>query len=288
MNGLTTKVLKRGMQSGALALSVVVLAACATTPEGPEGSIAAREKLTALQNDPNLSTQARTEIREAEDAVRIAEMPVSRANAELGEHRVYIADRKVGIAEARATARHAEVEREQLSKEREQARLQSRTQETDRARQDAAQARRDADAAKQSTSAQATEYQRQIDALEARPTDRGLVLTLGDVLFATGSAELQSGANNNLNRLVTFLNQYPERNVQIEGHTDNVGSEQINQRLSRQRAESVQTYLTSQGISSQRIRTRGLSMAQPVASNDTVTGRQQNRRVEIIIDDPKN
>ncbi|MFY0663938.1 MAG: OmpA family protein [Natronospirillum sp.] len=156
------------------------------------------------------------------------------------------------------------------------------------AEEDAAKARSDAEAAQQSSSQQAAEYQRQIDALEARPTDRGLVLTLGDVLFATGSAELQGGTDNNLYRLVTFLKQYPERNVQVEGHTDNVGSEQLNQQLSKQRADSVQKFLTEQGVDSQRIKTSGLSMDKPVSSNDTAAGRQQNRRVEIIIDDPAN
>lgn len=288
MNVSNTNVLKRGVQIGGMALSLVILAACASSPVGPEGSAQARTKLTTLQNDPNLADQARNEIREAEEAVRIAEQPVDNDEAALGEHRVYMADRKIAIAEAKATTRYAEVQRAQLTEEREEARLEARTREADRARQDAAKARSDAEAAQQSSSQQAAEYQRQIDALEARPTDRGLVLTLGDVLFATGSAELQSAADNNLNRLVLFLKQYPERNVQIEGHTDNVGSEQLNQRLSQQRADSVQKFLTTQGIHSQRIETSGLSMGKPISSNDSAAGRQQNRRVEIIIDDPAN
>ncbi len=241
-----------------------------------------RSELAELQNDPTLAEHARTEIREAEEAVSTAEEPLPEDEMELGEHRVYIAERKVAIAQAKATTRYAEVERAQLSEEREAARLRARTLEAELARQDAIAAELAATLAAQ----QAAEYQRQIEALEAKPTDRGLVLTLGDVLFATGSAELQGGASSNLNKLVTFLEKYPERNVQVEGHTDNVGSEELNQRLSRQRAESVQQYLTGEGIASRRITARGLSMSQPIASNDTAAGRQQNRRVEIIIDDP--
>lgn len=162
-----------------------------------------------------------------------------------------------------------------------------------RARSDALQARSDAEAAQssaaQSTAAaarEAAEYQRQIDDLQAEVTDRGLVLTLGDVLFATGSAELQGGSNSNLDKLVGFLNEYPERRVQIEGHTDNVGDVGYNQGLSQRRADTVSAYLSRQGIASQRLSAAGIGMDRPVADNNTPTGRQQNRRVEIIIDNP--
>lgn len=293
MNALTTHSLKRGSQLSAMALSLLLVASCASSPVSPEGSTQVRNKLTALQNDGNLASQILVELREAEEAVQIAEEPISEDETALGEHRVYIADNKVAIARAKATTRFAEIQRAMLSEEREAARLEARTMEADRARQDADRARSDAQAANQASARaatlaaqQAAEYQRQIDALEAKPTDRGLVLTLGDVLFATGSAELQGGASGNLNKLVGFLKQYPERNVQIEGHTDNVGSSSLNQALSRQRAESVMSYLTQQGIAARRISAMGLSMNQPVASNDTASGRQQNRRVEIIIDDP--
>ncbi|MEX0622998.1 MAG: OmpA family protein [Saccharospirillum sp.] len=293
MTILTTHAIKRGSKISGLVLSLLLVAACSSTPVSPEGSAQVRNKLTALQNDSNLASQIRAELREAEEAVQIAEQPLPEDEAALGEHRVYIAENKVAIAEAKATARFAEVQRALLSEEREAARLQARTQEANQARLEAERARSDADAAQQSraqaetlAAQQAAEYQRQIDALEAEPTDRGLVLTLGDVLFATGSAEIRGGASTNLNRLVSFLQQYPERKVQIEGHTDNVGSSQINQVLSRQRAESVRNYLIQQGIASNRITAMGLSMNQPIASNDTAEGRQQNRRVEIIIDEP--
>lgn len=293
MKASTTQMLKRGAQISGVVFSLLLVASCASSPVSPEGSTQVRAKLTALQNDGNLAAQVPVEIREAEEAVRMAEEPISEDETALGEHRVYIADNKVAIAQAKATTRFAEMQRTLLSEEREAARLKARTMEADRARQGADQARRNAEAAdlantRAATLAaqQAAEYQRQIEALEARPTDRGLVLTLGDVLFATGSAELEGSASGNLNKLVSFLKQYPERNVQIEGHTDNVGSSSLNLALSRQRAESVMTYLTQQGIAARRISAMGLSMNQPIASNDNASGRQQNRRVEIIIGDP--
>jgi outer membrane protein OmpA-like peptidoglycan-associated protein len=130
------------------------------------------------------------------------------------------------------------------------------------------------------------ELQRQIALLQAEATDRGIVLTLGNVLFETGRADLKSTATDRLNKLVTFLNQYPDRDVEIEGHTDNVGSDVSNQALSQRRAESVKSYLLQQGIGSQRLSAEGMGEGQPIGDNNTETGRQENRRVEIIIENP--
>ncbi|GAB3095963.1 OmpA family protein [Aestuariicella hydrocarbonica] len=276
-----------------LVCSSLVIASCATGPSSPQGAAEVRNKLTALQNDPTLADRARIEIREADAAVRIAEQPLPNAETALGEHRVYMADRKVAIAEAKAVTRYTEDQRAWLSEERDEARLRARTREADNARDEASRARSAADAAQSSekeaaaaAALQASEYQRQIDALKAEVTDRGVVLTLGDVLFSTGSAELRGGANSDLNKLVSFLNQYPKRRVQIEGHTDNVGSVEYNHGLSQRRADSVRYYLIEQGLSSQRLSAAGMGMDRPVASNDTGTGRQQNRRVEIIVEKP--
>lgn len=134
---------------------------------------------------------------------------------------------------------------------------------------------------------QKAELQRQIDLLQAKPTERGLVLTLGNVLFETGRADLKTGATDSLNNLVAFLNQYPDRNIMIEGHTDNVGTAASNLALSERRAGSVQSYLLQQGVGSQRITSSGMGESHPIADNNTDIGRQQNRRVEVIIDDPR-
>ena len=190
---------------------------------------------------------------------------------------------------ARASTRYAEDQRAKIASDRDKARLDARTQEADAAKiaadaakLDASAARSDADAAAQ----KAKDLQLQIDALQAEATDRGLVLTLGDVLFATGKSDVKVGATSNLNKLVTFLNKYPDRTVQIEGHTDSVGSEDSNQGLSQRRAESVKAYLVQQGIAGSRLTAVGMGESQPVASNDTQSGRQQNRRVVAVIDNP--
>lgn len=268
----------------AAAVSFTV-AGCATAPVSPDGASGPRAKLTRLQSDPDLANRAPVALQEAETAVRAAEVPETK-DAALGAHLVYMADRKVEIAMAQAAISQAEGQRVKLGEERERARLDARTREADEAHADANAARAGAANAASEAARKSAEMQREIDALQAKATDRGLVLTLGDVLFTSGRADLKAGASSNLNRLVAFLNQNPERKVEIEGHTDNVGGDDYNQGLSQRRAESVKSYLTQQGIDSERIAASGKGEHQPVADNESEGGRQQNRRVEVIIENP--
>lgn len=161
------------------------------------------------------------------------------------------------------------------------------TADAEAARRDAVSARRSEARASASSDAQAADLQRQINQLEAEITDRGLVLTLGDLLFATDRSVLEPGADRHLESLVEFLQRYPERRVEIEGHTDNVGASSYNIGLSQRRAESVLDYLTQRGIDSNRLSAIGLGQKRPIATNSTAAGRQQNRRVEIIIENPQ-
>jgi outer membrane protein OmpA-like peptidoglycan-associated protein len=123
--------------------------------------------------------------------------------------------------------------------------------------------------------------------LEARREARGLIVNLSDVLFDFNKATLKSGAREKLNRLAGILLAYPgQYHIEIEGHTDSVGSDDYNLKLSQERAESVRECLQEAAIAADRIvATRGLGKASPVASNDTATGRQLNRRVELVITD---
>lgn len=130
-----------------------------------------------------------------------------------------------------------------------------------------------------------TKQQVQLKELNAKKTDRGLVMTLGDVLFSTNKAQLEAGGMRNMRQLADFLKQYPHHKVLVEGYTDNVGGNDLNQSLSDRRANAVRTALIDKGISSDRISTRGYGEAFPVAGNDTGANRQLNRRVEIILSD---
>lgn len=121
--------------------------------------------------------------------------------------------------------------------------------------------------------------------LNARQTDRGMVITLGDVLFNVNKAKLSSGGMRNVKKLAEFLQAHPARKVLIEGHTDSTGSESHNQALSERRAGVVQAALVELGVESDRVSMRGYGEALPVATNETAAGRQMNRRVEIILSD---
>jgi len=286
---MTTAINKVAVGRTLIAATVasLLLAACAAAPVAPDGAAEVRSRLAQLQADPELSSRASLAIREADAAVRIAEQP--EPDKVLGSHRVYIADRKVEIARAQATTRLLEDQRAALVAQREQARLDARTREADVARGQVAAARSETAAAQAATAdaeQAAAELQRQIDAMQAKVTDRGIVLTLGDVLFETGSSALRPGTASNLDQLVAFLRKYPDRSVMIEGHTDSVGSEAYNQALSERRANSVRSHLLRQGIDGARLTAMGSGKSAPVASNETATGRQQNRRVEIIISNP--
>jgi len=317
MNTSAHNVSIQGKTLIAAALASLLLAACAATPVKPAGAEAARARLTQLQSNPDLATRAPVAMKDAELAVRVAEQP--QTDAEIANYNVYMADRKVDIAVAQAETALAEDQRVGLAQQRDKARLDARTREADVATSKLASARVEiadqksqaettrlaaADAAQQAAlqsaqqsaqqsaelqrqaALQSAELQRQLDELHAKATDRGMVLTLGDVLFASGRADLKVGATNNLNRLVAFLNNYPDRTVVIEGYTDNIGGDDYNLGLSQRRADSVKSYLTGQGIASMRLTSTGKGLSNPIAGNDSASGRQQNRRVEVIIDNP--
>lgn len=240
-------------------LASLVVVGCSSTPKAPDGSADVRAKLTQLQSNSELATRAPVAIKDAEAAVRAAEEP--RKDVAYAKHLVYLADRKVDTATALAQARLLEDKRKEISGQATAAQLASRTQEAEALR-------------------------RQLAELNAKQTERGLVVTLGDVLFETGKADLRGTATANLSKLSGFLAQYPDRSLVIEGHTDSVGSDSYNQVLSQNRADSVKAFLLNQGVAANRITAVGKGESSPVASNDSSSGRQMNRRVEVIIATP--
>jgi outer membrane protein OmpA-like peptidoglycan-associated protein len=289
----------------AAAVAAVLLTGCATAPVEPDGAAALRSRLTALQSDPQLGSRAPLAMEQANVAVTAAEKP--EPDKVVSDHRLFMADRKIAIARAEAESSLAVDQRKGLSEQREAMRLQARTQEADSANRRANMAQANAadqqqiadaansraamaqanasDQAQQADAARAAaeDLQRQIDGLQARVTDRGLVLTLGDVLFSSGNANLNSGGDSHLGRLAVFLNKYMDRTALIVGYTDNIGGEDYNLGLSQRRADAVKFYLVNQGVDSGRLSASGMGKGSPVADNSSATGRQQNRRVEVII-----
>jgi outer membrane protein OmpA-like peptidoglycan-associated protein len=258
----------------AAAVAAALLAGCASAPTQPAGSAALRTRLTALQADPQLAGRAPLAVEQANMAVTAAEKP--QTDPVINAHLQFMADRKISIAAADARSQWAVDQRKDITEQRAAMQLKERTQEADVAKEKTA-------IAVAEGQRNAADLQQQIDDLHAKQTDRGLILTLGDVLFTTGTANLNMGAGAQLTKLAGFLNKYPDRTAQIEGYTDSVGSDEYNQSLSQRRADAVKGYLVHQGIDSQRLTATGNGEGSPVGDNTSATGRQQNRRVEVII-----
>jgi outer membrane protein OmpA-like peptidoglycan-associated protein len=226
------------------------------------------QRQALVEQRDRVRLDART--READAARRDANDARYQADLARGDTRLAQTDADIARSRASSARSEAELARIDAGRARQDANL---------AQNQSAADRRDALLARQ----RAEELQSQIDILNARNTDRGLVVTLGDVLFETGRADLKGGNVKNLNNLADFLNKYENRTVLIEGHTDNVGDENYNQGLSLRRADAVRSYLISKGVSGSRMNSFGMGETTPVSSNDSSTGRQQNRRVEVII-----
>jgi outer membrane protein OmpA-like peptidoglycan-associated protein len=287
----------------AAAAAALTLAACSTTPPRNTELEEARVMYEQARGHPFADRAAAVEMTRARQALARAESGwADDRDAERTRHEATLARRQAEIALAVATQAASESRIREASAERDRLQLEARTREADRATQQA----RSAQAAARSSQGQAdlalqqadearrqatmeaeraAALERDLQSMQARSTQRGLVVTLGDVLFATGRAELQPGALRGVERIAQVLKQYPERRVLVEGFTDATGSDSANLELSQRRADAFAGALAAQGIERQRIEVRAHGEAFPVADNATPAGRQQNRRVEILFSD---
>jgi outer membrane protein OmpA-like peptidoglycan-associated protein len=248
-------------------IAVAILSGCSSVPQN-SSLVEAHSLYSSAQSNPDITNQAALELNDASISLKKADAAFAEdADDPKINQLAYIAKQQVGIAEETAKRKTAELAVTNAEAKRNEVRLDARTAETER------------------NQATIAEQQRQLDALNAKKTDRGMVITLGDVLFNTGRSELSPNGVRNVQKLADFLAQFPEEKVLIEGHTDSVGSDSYNQGLSDQRASSVRSALMNMGISSERVAARGYGEAFPVASNDSASSRQLNRRVEIILSD---
>lgn len=250
----------------------LVLIGCATTPKSNEALESARAVVQAAEADPNVAKYDPLDLESAKKELEIAQSAYLHHDESGIAQPAYLAAQTARLAQLKASAKADDARVAAGQSERDQIQLAARARETDNAK-----LARDQEAAK------AARLQAEVDALNARPTDRGLVLTLGDVLFDTGKAELNSGATRKLDQLAQFLTEHPDRRVEIDGYTDSVGTDSYNLDLSQRRADAVRSALISRGIASTRISDQGYGKAYPVASNNDSGGRQLNRRVEIVI-----
>jgi outer membrane protein OmpA-like peptidoglycan-associated protein len=262
-----------------VAAVALALGACASAPQPNAALETARSQVSAAEADPNVAQYDALDLQAARQDLAAAEAANTHRDEPQTDQMAYIAAQTARLAQERAAAKAEDARIAQGTAERDRIQAQARAREAN-----AAVAQRNA-AVLQANAAnvQSAQLQAELDALKAKQTDRGIVLTLGDVLFDTGRASLNPGAATKMDRLASFLNEHPDRRVQIEGFTDSVGGDAYNQDLSERRAEAVKAALTMRGIDPSRIATEGYGKGYPVASNSDSGGRQLNRRVEVVI-----
>ena len=283
-------------------LVAAALAGCASTRTAPAELVEARAAVEALQNEPlarkfdESASEARAELATAE---RLFD---DGAKLEHVAHHAYLATQLSALVETQAARQRAEDEIDEADERRQALLLSARERDAELARQDARQsqaaaamanARADqqaaiADAARRAAieaQQQAELLAAELENLNAERTEEGLMLTLTDVLFDTGKSELKPGAYETIDEIAEFLNNNGDRDITIKGHTDSRGNDDYNRQLSDARANSVRNALVQRGVDATRIVAEGMGEQYPVATNDTAAGRQQNRRVEIVISD---
>jgi outer membrane protein OmpA-like peptidoglycan-associated protein len=266
----------------------VLLAACASTPKNIEQLDQARSDVQTLSQDPLAQQAASQELANARSSLDAADAAMKKGKREDVLHYAYLASQQAQTGEQRVAEVRSKAEVAKGEADRNRVLLESRTREAENATAQAQEQARVAQAQAQQAEAsrqEAEAAQRQLAELQAKQTDRGMVLTLGDVLFDTAAATLKPGAGAVLDRVAGFLKENDGTKVMIEGHTDARGSEQYNQQLSERRAQAVVDALAFRGIDRGRVEAVGRGKSLPVASNETAAGQQQNRRVELIFSD---
>jgi len=271
---------------GMLAIPVALMTTGCAGPSVSESLERARSEYAKVQVDPRVAANAQVAVYEAGEALQAAEKA---DDMEQQEHLAYIAEKKSQIAIAVAEKGMAEKEIQKLDKEKNEVILKSREAEIAKAKEEIRNSKSQLELARQQAEqaeAKAKQMEAELSELKGKQTDRGIVLTLGDVLFDTGKADLKPGATQVIDRLANFLDKHADRNLVIEGHTDSVGGEEYNIQLSQKRTDSVRQALVEKGISAERIATKGYGKRFPIASNKNAAGRQFNRRVEVVVLNP--
>ena len=262
----------------------------------------AEDYLQRKQGKTPIGTAARGATQMAEDArvLTLRRKEQARIEAEkqamLNRQQKAEADAKAAAeAEAQARARsdedarrRAQAELDRAAAEKAQAEAQLQQAQADAARAAALAEQEKAQAAAAEAIRQKEEQRQRLlnqlnQVLETKDTDRGLVVSMPDVLFDSGSYTLKPAARERLARISGIVLAYPDLRLEIEGHTDSVGSDEYNQDLSEKRAGAVRDYFVQQGIAADSIESRGFGKTQPIATNETAEGRQQNRRVELVL-----
>ncbi|MFA5171415.1 MAG: OmpA family protein [Sulfuriferula sp.] len=297
-------------------LAVAMFSGCTSMPQN-SSLTEAHNSYDSARTNPEVVNLAAAELQVAGNSLSKADAALNDGESDATVNQLaYITKQQVAIAQQTAQRKTAELAVAAASAKRNEIQLTARTAEADAAHQRADIAENTADqktaeadaanrktamvqqtadqqaaalvvASNQAESDQALIAQQdaQLKALNAIKTERGMVITLGDVLFSTNKAQLSPRGMRSAQKLADFLKQYPQRKILVEGYTDSTGSDSHNQMLSERRANAVRTALLDMGVNSDRIATHGYGESYPVAGNDNAAHRQLNRRVEIILSD---
>ncbi len=274
--------------------AAVLLAACASAPTVTPALQDARSNVRSAEANPAVVKYAPLELKKASDSLnRANELSAKRESPADIDSAAYVASTQARTAMALAKAQTDEEAIKTAEADRERARADANARRANDAQAQAANAQMaaanasaDANAARQQAAnaqAQAAALAQELADLQAKQTDRGMLVTLGDVLFEFGRAEIKPNAQASITKLADYLKQHPDRRVLIEGFTDSVGGDQANLTLSQRRSQSVADALRAQGVDPSRLDTRGYGKAYPVASNASTSDRAMNRRVEVYI-----
>ena len=272
--------MKKAQFTPTLLFIAALLGACSSTPTSTGLLAQTRSDYQAVQSNPKVASYAALEMKQASDAMAQANLAASNNDsAENIDKLAYLAKQKIALTQEVTKQKSAEAEVTNAAKERDQVRLKQRTDEADQAKRETQTAQSQTQAAQ----AHAAILEAQLADLAARKTERGIIITLGDVLFATDQASLTPAGMSTAQKLAAVLQQNPQRAVLIEGFTDSTGTVAHNQELSERRASAVRSALQEMGVARERIAIRAFGEDYPVAANDTAPSRQLNRRVEIVL-----
>lgn len=298
-------------------LAVALLSASCTSAPTTSLLDQARNDYRAVQSSPMATTYAPLETKQAGDALALANGAADQhASQEAIDQLAYVAQQKISLTRETIKQKSAEAESASAGKQRDQLLLDQRTSEADQSKRNAQIARNEASDAKRSTQvalkeaasakqgaqvaqldaasaqrltqeaqAHSAQLEAQLTALAAKKTAHGMVITLSDVLFGTDLARLNADGVRSAQKLVTLLQDNPQRTVLVEGFTDSTGSAAHNQDLSERRANAVRSALVDMGVAQERIAIHGYGEELPVAANNNAANRQLNRRVEIVLSD---
>jgi OmpA-OmpF porin, OOP family len=255
-----------------------VLAACSATPERNNDLEMARQIVPEVETSDRAGVAAEniSNARKSLDAAN--KLDSSKGKRADIDYEAQNAVTSAQIAREKIKTAIAREEMEKGTEQRQAVLIEAREREAQRSAVAADQSRQQSD----NSQRRADSLEAELANLKAQKTERGLVLILGDVMFDTAQSTLKTGAYDTLDRLASTLRDNPGRSVVIEGHTDNVGSEDNNQMLSERRARSVQSALQQRGVNGDQISVVGRGESAPIDSNESESGRRQNRRVELI------